>query len=984
MQAQPLSALSNSLLAIVPEPLRPDLQLALEKLVAAASEKELVELMAQSDSVQTEWAAVWSQSLFVAEYCARNPAFFATLIGSPDGLSARSEEQVRAELRSLIQETEDEAELMRRLRHFRHQHMCRIVWRDFSRKADTVQTVKEMTVLADACIDEVLNWLYPLCCEQWGTPHLLNDHGESVPQQMVVLGMGKLGAHELNVSSDIDLIFSFPQKGETVGEGRTVENQAFFIRMGQRLITILDKNTADGFVFRVDMRLRPYGQSGALALSFAAMEEYYQDQGREWERYAMIKARVVAGDKLAGKKLMAALRPFVYRKYIDFGAIESLRDMKRMISQEVKRKGMADNIKLGDGGIREVEFIAQAFQLIRGGRDTSLQRRELQMVLQALSRNGLLPAKVVDELWVGYCYLRDVEHAIQGMRDLQTQMLPKDATDRLRVAKTMSEPDWEAFLSTLAGHRARVSQHFASVITDGRENEQPSDAGLDEWRTLWGQELPEEKLAARLGRLGMGDAIEIASKLSTLEQSRPVIMMQKAGRERLDRFMPLLLKTVANAEHPGTTMERVLVLVESVLRRTAYLVLLYENPQALQQLVRLCAVSPWIAEQLATTPLLLDELLNTETLYAPPDKLALNDDLSQQLLRIPEEDEEELMNALRLFKKAHVLRVAASELAGTLPLMKVSDYLTWIAEVMLEKVVQIAWKMLVDKYGYPQKAAGEPAGLDFLVVGYGKLGGIELGYNSDLDLVFLHDVPAHLSTNGDRSVDNGVFFTRLGQKIIHILNTQMASGQLYEVDMRLRPSGNSGLLVSSLAAFEKYQQENAWTWEHQALVRARPVAGSTALAAKFEAVRQRIIGRDRDQSALRQEVREMRQKMRENLGTKSSESQALDVFHVKQDAGGIVDIEFIVQYCILAYSAQYPKMCQWSDNVRLLEEIGDAGVLDKEKTEALKAAYISLRSIIHKRALQNKSSKVSGDLAIEERELVSPVWQALFEEGAED
>lgn len=922
---------------------------------------------------------LWSYSGFVAGYTKRHPEFLVELLHEMSSPSNLNEAHYRDRLTERISSCENEEQLASALRHFRHQSMCRILWRDFSRSTTVWDTTANMTWLADACIDLALDWLYVDSCRKWGTPMAKNAAGEWQPQRMVVLGMGKLGAHELNVSSDIDLMFAYPHNGETQGDGRTMENQTFFIRLGQRLIQALDKMTADGFVFRVDMRLRPYGDSGALALSFAAMEEYYQDQGRDWERYAMIKARVVAGDQVMGAALMEALRPFVYRRYIDFSAFESLREMKMMISREVRRKGLESNIKLGSGGIREIEFVTQAFQLIRGGRDKYLQCRELRTVLGAIKAHGLLPAEVVDDLLESYVFLRDLEHAIQGMEDKQTQLLPADDKSRLIVALIMGYENWVALDSVLQSYRKKVMRQFADVVTVADEEGAEGSTLDDHWHLIWEGKVDEGEAASFLQGAGFEDRTLTLKQLQDLRESKPVVVMQVQGRQRLDKFMPILLHEVTQAEAPSQTLSRILRLVEAVIRRTAYLVLLYENPSALRQLVSLCSASPWIAEQLAQAPVLLDELLNTESLYSPPNKETLADELRQQMLRIPEEDLEEQMEALRHFKKAHVLRVAASELRGTLPLMKVSDYLTFIAETVLQYVLKIAWQSMVLKYGVPQREAGVPCDLDFAIIGYGKLGGIELGYSSDLDLVFIHDVNPMLQTDGDRSIDNGVFFTRLGQRIIHILSTSTVSGQLYEVDMRLRPSGNSGLLVSSLNAFQLYQQKEAWTWEHQALVRARPVAGSAEVAAKFAEVRQEILMAERDLGKLRQEVVEMRQKMRDSLATPVIEGKPVEVFHTKHDPGGIVDIEFMVQFLTLAYARQFPDICRWPDNIRLLEECGKAGVISASVAQSLANAYISLRTMIHKQALQNLSSKVDSAMFVQERRTVTDVWKQIMQ-----
>ena len=888
---------------------------------------------------------------------------------SPDYLQARWNEY--------LVDVTNEPGLHAALRRFRREAQFRIIWRDLMRWADLPETMAATSAFAEVCIQGALGWLHETACEQYGTPWGKDPvSGSEAPQSLIVIGMGKLGGCELNVSSDIDLIFAFPGKGETRGGGRSLDNQQFFIRLGQRLIQALDQITADGFVFRVDMRLRPYGQSGALALSFAALETYYQDQGRDWERYAMVKSRVVAGDPKAGRVLMESLRPFVYRRYIDFSAFESLRSMKAMISREVRRQGLENNIKLGSGGIREIEFVVQAFQLIRGGRDRELQQRELLIILNELEALELLPSQVVNELREAYVFLRNLEHALQGMEDKQTQLLPEDELSQARVALIMGFDDWQSCQQGLAQHRGKVATHFANIIAT-EEDEEGAQSSLDEgWFELWLAEVDEVSDTQWLEKNGYEDPAGSLSLLANLRDSRTVQTMQTQGRKRLNQFMPVLLEALTEVESPSETLSRVLQLVEAILRRTAYMVLLLENPGARTQLVKLCSESPWIARQLAETPLLLDELLNAESLYSPPARDELQDDLRQQMLRISYDDLENQMESLRHFKKAHSLRVAASELKGTLPLMKVSDYLTWIAEVVLDHVVDVAFSNLVARHGYPGRADGASGETDFAVIGYGKLGGVELGYTSDLDLVFVHNADPQLATDGDKPIDNAVFYTRLGQRIVHILNAQTPSGQLYDVDMRLRPSGNSGLLVSTLHAFEKYQRNDAWTWEHQALARARGVAGCRETLAAFEAVRHNILCQSREKDKLRQEVVEMREKMRTNLGT--PESRCEETFHIKHDAGGIVDMEFMVQYLMLAWSKDHPELTQWSDNIRQMEELGRAGVLPVEDAKKLREAYIALRSSIHRRALQNLNSQVGGDAFADERQYIRSVWQKIM------
>lgn len=929
------------------------------------------------------WRRVCAASDFVNEHALRDPQMLLSLADS--GLLERALRggELREQLVATLADCEGEDELAKRLRRFRNRQQLRIIWRDITRQADLIETCRDLSDLADACIDQAYQWLYPRHCTQFGTP-VGRRSGQA--QHMVILGMGKLGAHELNLSSDIDLIFGYPEGGETEGVKRPLDNQEFFIRLGQKLIKALDAITVDGFVFRTDMRLRPYGSSGALVFSFNALEQYYQDQGRDWERYAMIKARVVGGDQQAGARLLDMLRPFVYRRYLDFSAIEALRTMKQLIQQEVRRKGMAENIKLGAGGIREVEFIAQAFQLIHGGRDLSLQQRPLLGVLKTLEGQGYLPPAVVEELREGYQFLRYTEHALQAIGDRQTQMLPDNDQDRTRVAFIMGFDSWQAFHERLMHWRGRVDWHFRQVIADPDEDLESADdeAVGGEWLPLWEDVQDEEAACRQLAEAGFSDAQAAWQRLAGLRNGNQVRAMQRLGRERLDAFMPRLLAQAVEHDNPDLVLERVLPLIEAVARRSAYLVLLTENPGALQRLMTLCAASPWIAEQITRFPLLLDELLNEGRLFKPPLAPELAAELRERLMRIPEDDLEQQMEALRHFKLAHRLRVAASEIAGSLPLMKVSDYLTWLAEAILEQVLALAWRQTVAKHGAPLRADGSPCDPDFIIVGYGKVGGIELGHGSDLDLVFIHDGDPQAETSGAKPIDGAQFFNRLGQRIIHLLTAQTNSGQLYEVDMRLRPSGAAGLLVSSVGAFERYQENEAWTWEHQALVRARVLVGCPRVGKAFEAVRAKVLGRERDLDKLRVEVSEMRAKMRDNLGSKTTAAgtaanafEATAPFDLKQDAGGIVDIEFMVQYAALAWSRQYPELLEFTDNIRILEGLERVGLLPGEDARLLQDIYKAYRSAAHRQALQKQPGVVGGDQFQEQRRDVMRIWREL-------
>ncbi|TQV77643.1 bifunctional [glutamate--ammonia ligase]-adenylyl-L-tyrosine phosphorylase/[glutamate--ammonia-ligase] adenylyltransferase [Exilibacterium tricleocarpae] len=969
----------KDLLDDVPSAFHPELrryQAQFAERAGAAGVAQAQNCLSTRPHLRQQLLRVWVGSDFAAQACITNPDMLLEMLqrGDPDRPLEAS--TLAPELARQLGECSGEQALDQGLRRYRQRTMVHVIWRDLNRLATLEETTGALSALADACIGQAMAFHYRELAQKWGVP----TGGESgAVQPMLVLAMGKLGAGELNLSSDVDLIFAYPETGATNGARKNLTNQEFFSRLGKKLIKSLEANTADGFVFRVDMRLRPYGQSGALVFNFDALEDYYQTQGREWERYAMIKARVaavagVADGTAVARQLLALLRPFTYRKYIDYSAVEALRSMKALINREVQRKGMGEDVKLGPGGIREIEFIVQAFQLIRGGRDRRLQERRLLVLLPVLEAQGCLPAGAAAGLDSAYRFLRNTEHAVQAYQDRQTQMLPTGELDRRRLAWSLGYGDWAAFTAALDSHRTLVNAEFQAVIADPHDDVE-SERDRD-WIPLWQAQLDRDQALALLGgHYRDSDAGRVFELLEQLRESRHIVTMQAAGRERLDEFVPRLLGALAEQDETAETLARVLPLVEAVARRSAYLVLLMENPGALKRLISLCAASPWIAGQLVKSPALLDELLDPRTLYSPPDKESLRDELRREVLRLSWEDLEGHMEALRYFKAAHALRVAASEVTDVLPLMKVSDYLTYIAEVILEHVLAVAWRQMVDRHGRPGGAQDDD--MNFVIVGYGKLGGIELGHGSDLDLVFLHSAEAGRFTDGERQLDNQTFYTRLGQKIIHILTAQTLGGTLYEVDVRLRPSGNSGLLVSSLAGFEKYQGADAWTWEHQALVRARVVAGSRRLAGEFEAVRAAVLCRRREDAELRREVVQMRDRMREHLATRGA-AQAQD-FNIKHDRGGIVDIEFVVQYAVLAWAYRDAALVRYTDNIRILGCLEEAGLLGTQEVTQLIDAYKAYRSMGHRLALQGQASVLSGSQFNAERETVERVWQRLLE-----
>jgi glutamate-ammonia-ligase adenylyltransferase len=848
-------------------------------------------------------AKVWQCSPFVAKYCQQYPDLYNDLIETGDLLSDHIDYSLR--LVAQLSDVDDEATLMQILRLYRQREMVRIAWRDIAAWADLKETLKSLSDLADAMIEAALNWLYPHVTAQLGTPYY-----KDIPMSMTVLALGKLGGQELNFSSDIDLIFAYPEAGETVGVKRARSHQELFLRLGQKLISALNQITADGFVFRVDMRLRPFGDSGALVTNFSAMEDYYQTHARDWERYALVKARTVVGDD----SLLTSLHPFIYRRYLDFNAFESLRNLKAKIDQQANRKGMKDNLKLGRGGIREVEFICQVFQLIRGGRLVDLQQRNLLTTLKQLEKHQLLPKEIIDRLHKAYYFLRLSENHLQEIDDRQTQALPTDEANQKRLAYSMGYSTWSEFLTQLQHHQQQVQAIFTEIIAP----DTPKAETIDHWQLI--NKLDQAEL--------------ITKQLKQLLNSSRINKLSKNGRDKVDVLIPQLIAAAVEQDNQYDAIHRALKFLEAIAQRTVYLSLLIERPQVLKRLIHFCAESAWITDQITRYPILLDELLDERNFN--PDKFEIH---------LPADDLEMQMDTLRQFKRANVLHIAAAELSVEVT----SDYLTSLAETLVQDSLKIAKDYLHKKYG---KLTG------FCVVAYGKAGGKELSYGSDLDLVFLYN-----------DKNQSMFFLRLAQRLIHIISTNTPAGVLYEIDSRLRPNGGSGLLVNNLKGFERYQQEDAWIWEHQALVRARAIAGDAETMAKFEQIRRKTLSQKRDIKQLKPAIIEMRDKMRQQLDKSGKQ------FDLKQGKGGIVDIEFIVQYGVLRWASEYPDLLDTTGVLPSLKLFAKHQLLDEEATKQLSEAYKTYRAATHKLVLQNKKALVADDKYIEHREAVAKLWE---------
>ena len=833
----------------------------------------------------------------------------------------------------------DEQSLKQQLRRLRQQVLVRMIVRDLNGLADFYEVVQTTSALAEVTLQQAIAFHTAHLSKQYGTPK--GQQGE--PQSLIVVGMGKLGGAELNVSSDIDLIFAYEQEGETDG-AQVISNQEFFTKLGKKVIAALDDVTEDGFVFRVDMRLRPFGSEGALVSCLDALEDYYQNYGREWERYAWIKGRVVAGPSQA---LGDVLKPFVFRKYLDFNAYASMRDLKVQIQRDVMQRGLEDNIKLGRGGIREVEFVAQVFQLIRGGQDTELQVKPTLQVLQLLAQKRMLPPEVVAQLTEGYIYLRNVEHRLMYIDDQQTQDLPKSEESKQRLLMMMGLDGWGEFLAQLNHHRAIIQAHFDATFSDAGHQ------ALEEETAIWQGTIEQVGALDYLNSLGYLDASETYQRLQALHGSSRYKQLPEQSKFRFDKLMPMVIQQSAATPNPDVALLRTIILLESICRRASYLALLAEFPESLQLVIKLCGASPWLAQYLTAHPILLDELLDTQTLYDAPDFTAMQAELTKKMQALTG-DTEAQMDTMRHFKNAAVMRFAAQDIGGLLALETLSDYLSALAELILQVSLQVIWPTLKFKHqDTPQ----------FAIIGYGKLGGKELGYVSDLDIIFLYD---------DAHPDASDNYARFAQRINNWFNSLTNAGLLYETDLQLRPDGNSGLLVSSVEAFEEYQLRKAWVWEHQAISRARFVAGDAQVGQRFSAIRDRVLMEMRDPQTLMQEVTQMREKMR------ASHPPKPELFDVKHDKGGIIDVEFMVQYMVLLHAHAHPQLLGNIGNIGLLHLLAELGMVDAMLAEDVASAYRTYRKIIHSEKLQAKDARVPFVEIEPNQTAVVTLWQQLF------
>ena len=838
----------------------------------------------------------------------------------------------------LAEPVADEDALKARLRQLKNRVWVVTAARDLAGLASLEEVTGVFSDLAEVCIQATQDFHARLLAARHGQP--MNANGSHM--ELVVIGMGKLGGSELNVSSDIDLIYLYPDEGETSGPS-PLSHHEFFQRLGKKISNTISDTTADGYVFRVDLRLRPWGDSGPLAMSYAMLEDYLTVHGRPWERYAWIKGRALTGGR--HKELDEIVRPFVFRKYLDFNAYQSLRELHAQIRAEVVRKDRQNNIKLGPGGIREIEFAAQVFQLIRGGHEPALRIKPTQNVLNVLAKRQFIARATASQLIEAYRFLRTLEHHLQYLDDAQTQTLPSDEQSQRLIAEMMNFDNWETLLQHLNLHRKIVEQHFEQIFA-APQTDQTSHPLLPVWQQ------PESQ-SNQLQTLGFENAADLATRLTQLREIAAT-RFPEASRIRVDSLMPPIIELSAQQAHPDETLARFIGFIETIARRQTYLALLAEYPAALRQLARLFSASPWAAQLVTKQPQLLDELIDPRQLFATPNWPALAAQL-HAAMDAETGDMEAQMDRLRRFKQAHTLHLLAQDVAGALKLETLSDHLAALADLLLAETLHRAWLTL------PNRHLETPR---FAIIGYGKLGGKELSYASDLDIVFLYD---------DDTPDAGAIYARLAQKLSTWFSTATSAGVLYDTDLRLRPDGASGLLVSSLEAFEDYQRNKAWTWEHQAITRARYVCGDATIGEKFEAIRRAILSQPRDAAKLKDDVLTMRQKMRDGHPNNT------ELFDIKHDSGGIVDVEFAVQYLILLHGRSHSELLDNVGNIALLKRCGESGLLQQDLAESAANAYRELRWQQHAIKLAGAEHARIDPKKLEAEQLaVKQLWLACF------
>ncbi len=899
----------------------------------------------------------------VARYAAREPVHFETLLAGVAGQANQYDDyhNMLSELTAGV----DEVALAKILRHFRVAQQVDLACRDVLGQITAEDMLTSLSDLAKACLEITYRYVYQVMSKRHGIP--VSQTGQQ--QHLSIFGMGKLGGGELNFSSDIDLILAYPHSGETQGNDRgdkVIDNELFFHRLAQKLIKLLDHYDENGFVYRVDMRLKPFGSVGTLCTTFASMRRYYLEHGRNWERYALVKMAAVAGDCQAGNQLIKDLEAFVYQRHVDYEAVSSIEDMKSRIVANSHEKALQDNLKLGHGGIREIEFLVQTFQMMYGGRMTELRGQSLLSALDALQHKELLSEKVAMMLRANYLRLRKIENAIQYYNDQQTHDLPNKAEPRKALLVALGIDDWMTLIEEVNRLRFEVFQLFKRVFAtqdDESTDLDPEKLSEEYWLDLIYQTDITRDGAETIAR----DFVSFYSRMKEHDVGERYLI-------RLNWVLPQIIAALDGEENPVKIAKHMLELLEAIVDESVYLSLLVEHPKVLKKIMHLFMHSEWMTRFLCEHPLVIDELIHENHEQVDPDAEQVRDELNYAISQCV--DANSKIQKLMDFKNAMMFRTASADLQEKIRLMHVSDQLTWTAEAIIEVVLALCWQEMTDKYGKPTYHHHDTCfNAEFGVIAYGKLGGLEMGYGSDLDLVFLHSSQGTQQvTDGEKPIANDVFFTRLVGKFNNYMTTMTASGKLYEVDIRLRPSGQSGMLTHSLNAFEKYQKDKAWTWEHQALVRARFIAGGETIRTGFDRIRQTIIAEDRDATRLRDSVLDMRAKMRQ-----SYKRPEAGMVHVKHCRGGVTDIEFIVQYLLLKHTKDYRHLIRCSDNMRQLAALELFGVLRSADASDLRNVYRQFRFWIHHRQLLGQPAVAPVERFERQMADVRRIWDKVFD-----
>lgn len=911
---------------------------------------------------------VWQASPFIRQVCISQPIWLEKLIDKQE-LNCEFDVKIYKErlfqIFSQIRDIDDFKKLLRRIRAAEY---ARIAWRDLQEYASVKQTLTELSLFAQCCLEGVLDWCYEWLKAQPGT----TDFERSLQKRIVIFSLGKLGGGELNFSSDVDLVFAYSQDTKhTQEEG--AQAAIFYLKIVQNFIKVVSEQTEDGFVFRVDTRLRPFGNSGTLIPTLTAIEQYFQSHGRDWERYAWIKARVIVDNFDEGREFLKDVEPFLYRRYLDYGAVQSLRAMKELVDVKARQSASVINVKIGQGGIREIEFIAQMFQLIYGGKDHKLRICATLKVITYLGELELLTKTNVTDLVSAYNFLRKVENGLQLRNDQQVHTLPKNNKEQSNLAYLLGFHSWEDFVTKYELHTSNVNKVFRSLLQINDMDDSETAEAIKEFTYFW-QQIDDKDYCLNILDKYTKDAPNIYDHLRVFSQTVVVQQLTSLARKRLDEFVPLFLSNALMLEDPSLIIDRFLIILKKIVQRSTYISLLIENQNKLNKLFKLIEASSWVAQYVSTHPILLDEILRMDSDYEPPSIMQMKNQLIMHL-RSVNNDLEKYMEGLREFKNAQLLQIAAADIAENYPTMRVSDHLSWLAEICITSAIDRAFQDLIVKYGKPKCLLNsrifEP---ELLVIEYGKLGGLELGYGSDLDIIFLHNSSGDAcETIGQKKLGNEVFFTRLVQRAIHLLTTVTSAGKVFEVDTRLRPYGESGAIVSSVSAFERYLENEAWLWEKQALIRARPLSRDSNLTIEFKQIRKKILCQVRDITEVRNSIMEMREKI---LAERNGASDKK--FNIKKDKGGLIDIEFIVQYYVLSYAHKYPSLVTYTDNVRILDACAESGLIDRSIVEDLKSTYLMYRKHLNQLNLRLLPHLVDESVFSKERSVIQNYWASLL------